>query len=246
LKFSRFRFVIIGLITLTVGLLLLFPARVAYQWFAPPGIALSGIDGTIWRGMAREGDVGGLYLRNVGWRVQPLKLFTGKIGYAVEADAASGFVDGGVAIGLGGSAELTGLTASLSLQSLQQKVGMPGLDGTVNLQFERLVFENGIPVAADGNLQVANLRAPLVHRSSIGGFRADFFTQESGIMASVEDTDAVLDLAGSLSLSPDRTYQFLAQVAPNANTPPDLREQMRFLGTPNERGQYELRLEGQL
>jgi hypothetical protein len=80
LKFSRFRFVIVGLITLTVGLLLLFPARVAYQWFAPPGIALSGIDGTIWRGMAREGDVGGLYLRNVGWRVQPLKLCTGKIG----------------------------------------------------------------------------------------------------------------------------------------------------------------------
>ena len=65
-------------------------------------------------------------------------------------------------------------------------------------------------------------------------------------MASIEDTDAVIDLAGSVSLSPDRTYQFLAQVAPKPNTPADLREQMRFLGTANDRGQYELRLEGQL
>ena len=123
---------------------------------------------------------------------------------------------------------------------------MPGLDGMVNLQFERLEFENGIPVAADGNLQVANLRAPLIYRAPIGGFRAEFFTQESGVMASVEDTDAVVDIAGSLSLSTDRTYQFLAQVAPKSDTPADLKEQMRFLGTANERGQYELRLEGQL
>lgn len=65
-------------------------------------------------------------------------------------------------------------------------------------------------------------------------------------MASVEDTDAIVDLAGSLSVSADRTYRFLAQVAPKSTTPEDLREQMRFLGTPNERGQYELRLEGQL
>jgi hypothetical protein len=123
---------------------------------------------------------------------------------------------------------------------------MPGLDGTANLQFERLVFENGIPVAADGTLEIANLLAPLIHRSSVGGFRAEFFTQESGIIASVEDTDAVVELAGSLTVSPDRTYQFLAQVAPKSTTPANLREQMRFLGTPNERGQYEMRLEGQL
>ena len=246
MTFTRSRLVIIGAITLLVGLLVMFPARVAYHWVAPPGVALSGIDGSIWRGQAREGEVGGIYLRNVNWRMQPLALFRAKLGYAVEADAASGFVAGIATIGMGGSAALQDLTASLSLRDFQGLVRMPGLDGMVNLQFERLEFENGIPVAADGNLQVANLRAPLIYRAPIGGFRAEFFTQESGVMASVEDTDAVVDIAGSLSLSTDRTYQFLAQVAPKSDTPADLKEQMRFLGTANERGQYELRLEGQL
>jgi len=243
---ARSRYLMIGLVTLFVGLLAMFPARVAYRWFAPPGVAMSGIDGSIWRAKVREGYIRGIYVRNVDLSMQPLALFTGKLGYAIEANAASGFVNGSVAIGPGGSAEWTDLTASFSLQALQDSVAMPGLSGTVNLKFERLAFENNVPVAAVGNVEVANLRAPLIHRAAIGGFRADFFTQETGVMASVEDTDAVVDLAGSLSLAPDRTYQFLAQVAPKGNTPAELKEQMRFLGTANERGQYELRLEGQL
>ena len=243
---TRSRFVIIGVITLLLGLLITFPARVAHHWFTPAGVAISGIQGSIWRGHALEGEMGGIYVRNLNWRMRPWQLFTGELAYSVEADALSGFINGDVAIGIGGSASLRNLTASLSLQSMQTIVGMPGLDGTANLQFERLVFENGVPVAADGTLEVANLIAPLIHRSPVGGFRAEFFTQESGVMASVEDTDAIVDLAGSLSVSADRTYRFLAQVAPKSTTPEDLREQMRFLGTPNERGQYELRLEGQL
>jgi general secretion pathway protein N len=243
---TRSRFVIIGVITLLLGLIILFPARVAHHWFTPAGVAISGIQGSIWRGHALEGEIGGIYVRNLNWRMQRWQLFTGELAYSIEADAASGFVNGEVAIGIGGSASLRNLTASLSLASIQSIVGMPGLDGTANLQFERLVFENGIPVAADGTLEIANLLAPLIHRSSVGGFRAEFFTQESGVIASVEDTDAVVELAGSLTVSPDRTYQFLAQVAPKSTTPANLREQMRFLGTPNERGQYELRLEGQL
>jgi general secretion pathway protein N len=244
--FPHKRHVIIGVITLIIGLLIMFPARVAYQWIAPPGIALSGIQGTIWNGQAGEGNIAGLYLRNIDWRLQPSALFGGKLGVEFEADGASGFASGEAAIGLGGSAELTDVSASLSLQSLQELIGMPGLQGTVNLQFERVVLADGLPIAADGNLQIANLRVPMIHRSSLGGFRADFFTQESGVMASVEDTDGVVEIAGSVSLAADRTYQFLAQVAPKENTPEDLRRQMSFLGSPNERGQYELRLEGQL
>jgi len=243
---TRSRFVIIGVITLLLGLLIIFPARVAHHWFTPEVVAISGIQGSIWRGHALEGEIGGIYVRNLNWRMRPWQLLTGELAYDIEADAVSGFVNGEVAIGVGGSASIRNLTASMSLQSMQSIVGMPGLDGTANLQFERLVFENGIPVAAAGTLEVANLVAPLIHRSSVGGFRAEFFTQESGIVASVEDTDAVVELAGSLSVSLDRTYQFLAQVAPKGTTPASLREQMRFLGTPNERGQYELRLEGQL
>jgi general secretion pathway protein N len=243
---SRSRLAIIGLVTLLIGLVAMFPARVAYHWVSPPGVAIAGIEGTVWSGRARDGQVAGLYLRDIGWRMRPLALFKGQLAYAVEADAASGFATANVALGAGGRAVLEDLTASLTLKDLQEIVGMPGLDGAASLQFQRLAFENGVPVAANGVLEVANLLAPKVHRSPLGGFRVEFFTQDTGIVASVEDVDAVVDLAGSLTLTADRSYQFIGQVAPTENTPSGLREQMRFLGSPNDRGNYEVRLEGQL
>ena len=118
--------------------------------------------------------------------------------------------------------------------------------GTLNLQFERLTIENEIPVTASGHFEVSNLVAPNIHRSSIGGYRAEFFTQDVGIVASVEDTDGLIDVAGSLQLSPDRTYQFVAQLAAKNNTPANIKQQLQYLGSANERGQHELRLEGKL
>lgn len=246
MKVSRTRYILIGVATFVIGLFALFPARVAYHWFAPPGVALSGIDGTIWRGSALAAQAGGLYLRNLSWRMRPGALLGARIGYGLEADASSGFLKTNVALGLGGKAALTDLSASLSLESLQQLVRMPGLSGALTLRFERLDIENGVPVAADGLAELANLRAPLVHRAPIGGFRAEFLTQDAAIIASVEDTDASIDLAGSLTIAADRTYQFIGKVAPTGNTPDELREQMAYLGTPNDRGQFDVRLEGQL
>jgi len=243
---NRSRLVVVGSITLMLGLVMFFPARVAYQWFAPDAIAVTGIDGSIWNGRAREARISGIYLRDLSWRLKPQSFFVGKMGYVVEARPTSGFVDGSVAVGVTGTVTLSDLTASIPLESLQQVVALPGLRGVVNAQFERLTLEDGLPVAADGTLEVTDLVAPLVHRGSIGGYRAEFFTQETGVMASVEDTDGFVDLAGSLQIASDRSYQFIGQLAAKSNTPANVRRQMQFLGSPNERGQHELRLEGQL
>ena len=242
----RGRLITAGVITLLIGLVTAFPARVAYQWFAPPGFSLEGISGSVWYGRAAQARIEGIYLREISWRFRPLGLVSGKLAYAVEAKPVSGFVNTRVFVGVTGAIRFEELQASLPLQPFENLVGMPGLRGTVNLQFDRIVIEDGLPVAANGELAVANLVAPLVHRGSIGGYRAEFFTQNTGVHASVADTDGVLDIAGSFEITADRSYQFLAKLAPKADTPDNLRSQMRFLGTPNDRGQYELRLEGQL
>jgi len=243
---SRMRFIVAGCVTLIAGLIIFFPARVAYQWFAPPTINLAGISGSVWNGEVSQVKIGSIYLQDLSWRIKPLSLFTGKPGYRFEASPAPGFIDGQVAISLSGRITISDLRGSLPLELLEGPVGIRGLRGTVNLQFERLTIENEIPVAAIGHFEVSNLVAPNIHRASIGGYRAEFFTQDVGIVASVEDTDGLIDVAGSLQLSPDRTYQFVAQLAAKNNTPANIKQQLQFLGSANERGQHELRLEGEL
>ena len=39
-----------GVLAMLVALVALFPARVAYHWFAPDAVRVSGIDGSIWQG----------------------------------------------------------------------------------------------------------------------------------------------------------------------------------------------------
>ncbi len=241
-----YRLAAAGVVTFLLGLIILFPARVAYEMFVPDGVAVSGLSGSIWRGSARELSAGGIYVRDIEWRVKPLALLGGRFAVAVEAAPSGGFVEADVSLGLGGSIRMTDLNASLSLNSLSDLVGMGALSGTANARFERLEFEDNFPVNANGSVELANVFAAVVAREPIGGYLAEFQSADGVITASVEDTDGVFDIAGQLQLTPDRNYLFLGLVAPKDTTPARQREQMRFLGSPNERGQYELRLEGQL
>lgn len=240
------RLIIVFVATLVVGLAVTFPARVAYHWFAPSAVALSGISGSVWRGSASQANVGGLYLGELRWRLQPLALVRGRASFDVTASPAGGVLDGNAAIGFGGDVYLAQTRASLPLDAISGLAGMPGLRGTATADIERLRLRDGLPVAAEGSAEVRGLVLPLVSPQPIGGYRIEFFTQEDGVVASVEDTDGLVDIAGRMLFGLDRSYEFLGQLAAKSETPTAVADQMRFLGSPNARGQYELRLEGTL
>ena len=243
---TRKTLVVAGLLTFVVAFVGLFPARVAYHWFAPPAVQLGGLQGTIWSGSAAEMSAAGLYLRDLEWRLRPLRLFTGKLGARVAASPSSGFLEADVAAGLGGDIALANVNASLPLRDIASILRVAGLSGNASLQFEELRFRDGLPVAATGTLAVADLVAPMVDPSPIGSYRAEFFTDDNAVVGSLEDVSGAFDLAGSITLSSDRSYVFLGKVAATDSTSEKLRQQLRFLGSPNERGQHDIRLEGQL
>jgi len=243
---SRSRLIKVGLLVFVVGLILMFPARVAYRWFAPAEFAASGISGSVWSGHAKEVITYGAYFRDLSWRIRLLDLVTAKLGYAIESKLASGSVDANIAIGIGGTLRVTDLQASLPLASMQSISSLAGIRGSVSANFSEIRIESAMPVAAEGVLEITGLTLPLVSSDPLGGFKAEFFSQDSGITASIEDTNAVIDLAGSLQLSPDGSYQLLAHLTATGDTPAPIRQQLQFLGSANDRGQHELRLEGRL
>jgi general secretion pathway protein N len=243
---SKRGLILVGVITLLLGLLIKMPARVAVHWLAPPAVTISGIQGTVWSGSAGEASVAGVYLRDVQWDIEPLQLFTGALSYRISATPVSGFLETGMSIGFGGAVSLTDLRAALPLETFADFIGVRGLQGSGSFQFERLEIVDGMAVVADGTLQIADLIVPMVSRDSLGGYKVDFFTQDDGISASIEDSDGVLDLAGSLEVKADRSFALLAEVIVTPQTPEGARRQLRMLPPANERGQQELRLEGVL
>jgi general secretion pathway protein N len=218
---------------------------VAYRLASPPHVAISGLSGTVWQGSAREFSTNGVYLRDLEWRMRPLSLVTGSAVFDVSGSPVSGFFESEVAVGASGSITLRDLSAALPLAMFERAAGVSGLRGQLSLQIERLKLVNGRPEALDGSVNVADLLVPLLGRTTLGGYRADFFTQSDGvIVGSVEDTDGVVDLAGRLQITRDKAYSFLGQVVPKTETPDSLLMRIRYLPEGDRPGQHELRLDG--
>jgi len=240
------RFIIAGLLVFVVVLLVTFPARVAYRWFAPPAVRLSGIAGSIWNGTATEGLAAGAYIRDISWQFKPLLLLSGKLAFATSSSPASGTMRTDVAVSLDGSLTLSGLSGSVPLDLVHQAFQQNGISGDLSLQFETLVLENGIPVSANGSVTIANLYARDLSAGTLGDFRTDFRTTASGITGNVDDIAGVLDIEAVITLLPNRTYSLIGEVAARPGAPPSIEQQLRFLGSPNERGLRPFRFEGEL
>ncbi|MGI9235339.1 MAG: type II secretion system protein N [Woeseiaceae bacterium] len=237
---------LVAVVTLIVALVTMFPARVAYRWVAPVGVSASGIQGTAWRGSAEAVSVQNVFLSDISWRIKPLHLLTGQAKYRVKGSPVSGFVEADVGIGIGGTLAVSDLTASLSLNPFAKAFNVRGLQGDASLQFERIELQEGLPSVADGTIRVSKLVTPRLSRDTIGGYEAEFFSRDDGIAATIEDTDGVLDLAGSLEVKEDGSYQFLGKVVAKPQAPAGLKRQIESLGSADDRGQREIRVEGVL
>ena len=108
-----------GIAVFALGLVLNFPVRVAYHWFAPDTLQLNGLSGSLWRGSAAEGLVGNVYLRNIAWRFRPLALLGGKIGVDASADPPSGFLEARVAVSPTGTVTFRDVNGTLALQAFE-------------------------------------------------------------------------------------------------------------------------------
>jgi hypothetical protein len=233
-----------GALVFVVGLVAMFPARVAIHWWVPADLAIAGIEGSVWSGRANEASYGGMYCKDVSWSINGLRLFVGELSYRVNATPASGLFESDIGVGRDGAISLSNLTAELPLGLFEKVAAIRGLRGRARFDFERVKILDNLAVVADGVLTVANLTVPIVARDSLGGYRAEFFTQNNGIAASIEDTDGVVDLAGSIQVRKDRTFEFIGQVVAKPNTPESVSRQLQFLPPADDRGQQEIRLEG--
>jgi len=244
--YSPKRLIVVGVATLLLGLLATFPARIAYHWFAPATLQLAGIDGTVWRGSATEGQAAGLYIRNLYWTFKPLSLLTGKLAFNTRMDPAGGFMQTDLFTGMNGDILFENLEGAVSIGALRDLIQIPGLDGRISLQFSALEIIDNLPATANGVAEITNLFVAGLSSAPIGDFRAEFSSTSDGILASIEDTAGMFDLAGTLRVSPDGVYSLIGLIAPTTTTTPQVIEQLRFLGSPNARGQREFRLEGEL
>lgn len=240
------RLITAGVVTFVLGVIVLLPARVVYHAADLPGVRLMGIDGTLWQGSAAAGSIQGMYVENLAWRLRPGALFTGRLAYDVDLEPAGGFLSATVAVTPSGAVSVSDVDGAIAIASVRPVIPAAGIDGTVRLAIAEAVIADGAPSRLVGTVEITNLSAAGLSRTPIGDFRAEFSTSERGIIGSIDDTNGMLDVAATIELTPDRAYVLSGLVAPTPTAPSTVVEQLRFLGSPNERGQRPFRFEGRL
>lgn len=246
MKISTRFTVISAVLILLLGLIANFPARLAYSWFAQDYFAVSGISGSIWSGSAQQANINGIYLSDTEWQLSVLRLFTGKLAASVNTAPPAGELSANILVQSDGSLHISNLEGQVPISILAGIVPLVGVSGTIVPRLAEIDIKEGRLINVVGSITIANLISQSVVPDVLGTFLVELQSTDSGIVGSVEDVEALIDIAGAITLSHQGAYSFIGQIAEKNTTPARLRQELTGLGPVNARGQRDFRLEGSL
>ena len=240
------------LLALGIGAFALFalvtlPAATVLSFFHPPGVTLSGVSGTIWKGRAQAVRSGNLHVGSVEWDLSILPLLTGKLGADVKITRSDGFAEGSIAVS-GARVTVRGLNASLPLSALPPNIVRGGWTGTATLRLPQLALENAWPVALTGTIEIANLVGPANRPAALGGYKVVFpeGAAADGLQGALSDTGGPLAVNGTIDLRKDRSYLVNGLIATRPDAPSDMARTLEILGAPDAQGRRQFSIEGSL
>ena len=238
-----------GVAAFLVFTIALVPASVLTRWL-PPGVAVVGLDGTIWSGRASSVNLQGRDLGAASWSCRPWPLLVFEWSCRVTLQPSGGQV----------SASLSGdfdaneivareLTGSLPIAFLEGIVTPAGWTGRLDLEVARARIANGLPQDAEGKLFVRALKAPGPSGALLGDFELTIGEGAVGtgtLTGRLNDLGGPLRVRGTIELKRDRSYFVSGEVAPGPGAGPAIFDTLGFLGPPDSTGRRPFSVEGTL
>lgn len=230
-----------------------FPAGVVVQWLVPPGLSVSGVQGTLWSGSAASIAGDGLAVRDVRWNVRPWQLLLGRVSAAVEARLPDGFVATDM-VASPRSIRFANLRGGAALSSLTNVLPVRGMRGQASVALESLELEGNWPTRVVGELRLAGLEvAPFVSNGrqqllALGDYTVTFTAAPPReIAARFVDNGGPLDVNGTVSIDATRSYTLDALIEPRAGADEQLVQGLTIMtAEPDAEGRRRLTLTGSL
>ncbi|HFD92631.1 MAG TPA: type II secretion system protein N [Gammaproteobacteria bacterium] len=200
------------------------------------------ISGTVWEGRAAVVDVGDNRLDNVHWTLRPWALLLGRLEARIDFAKGDGRISTIAGRTFGGSVYVHDVSGELPLSDLESFISKNpmGLSGKLDIALADLTLADHLIESVNGTLTVegAGLGAPV--NTTIGNFTMDLETGGEGIRGVLRDTGGPLQAEGLLLLEADGSYKFTMELSLRDPARNDLRNALRFIGTPSADGKVSL------
>jgi general secretion pathway protein N len=227
----------IGAAALVVFLLVLvaeFPAAWA-AGFMPRAVSCQQLSGSIWNGTCSGLVAQGTPFGDVSWTLRPARLLAGRLNLDVDWMQATNFARGNLEFGFGGALTARDFHATFPLDRQMVPQLPPGIHGSAQADLAALHFDGKRVTAVQGQLDVHGLAES--DGTALGDYRLSFPGGGSDEPAGhLSDLGGPLSVDGTLRLTRDPGFMLDAHVAARPSAPPDLAQQIQYLGSPDAQG----------
>jgi general secretion pathway protein N len=219
-------------------------ARLPATWVipAPPSPVTCGdVDGSIWSGTCSGLTVEGTPLGEMTWSVHALRLLTGKLSANIVLRRPAGAVSGDFAIGLDKSITARNVQANIPFdQSIKTLLpALRSLSGSANANIVYAHVAKNILTQIEGRIEVHDLTDQDRNGvTPLGSYSVTFPGGGSGDpTGELRDIGGPLAIQGTVRVMQNQPgVELQGYVTPRADTPPDLRHQLEYLGSPDAQG----------
>jgi general secretion pathway protein N len=239
------KIIISGILLWLFFLVATLPARLVLHWLpANLPITASGVDGTLWRGQAAVITVNRQTVTNVEWGLNPLWLFTGKIGGSISIDDPGISAEGGWRLGFDQTVYLSDMTVTVEAQRLSGYLPVKGiaLEGKVRADIESLAYHpKSGPFDVEARLywlkSAAAIAGPVI---KLGNFTLKAQSSEDGaVRLTLQKAQNLLDAQGDILIRWNKDITLNLSVT--EQVPEQLQSTIAFL-KPDNKGRRQLQM----
>jgi general secretion pathway protein N len=220
-------------------------ARLPASWVLPgpdSGVTCADADGTIWNGTCTGLTVQQQHIGDLSWEVHAMRLLAGKVNVDVVVTRPTGTVSGNVESGLDKKITARNIQADLPLDA-ELTSGLPpdfqGLRGKLHAQIAYLRVDGQAIGAIEGVIEAHDLtNGQGAGAQPWGSYSLTFPPPTTGDpLGQIKDLGGgPLIVEGTLRLTPEPGFDVQGLVTARPTAPPELAQEIQYLGSPDAQG----------
>jgi general secretion pathway protein N len=219
-------------------------ARLPASWLSgalPPEMTCGQISGTLWNGACSTLSVRGAPLGDLRWQLHALPLLTGKVASLAQLDGPAGSVTSEVEVRSDHDITARNLRANINMDPALLPQAPATLRGHARFNLSLLRIEHERIAALEGQIDVRDLEQRGAQNGALGDYVLTFPAARASArggepIGDVRSVKGPFDVEGTLRLTREPGFELQGVVAAGPDAPPDIVQQLKYLGAPDSRG----------
>jgi general secretion pathway protein N len=240
------------LIAYLVFLVITLPAKLALSYLPlPPQVVISQVTGTIWHGQAEKVSYDNIDVVDLVWDTSFVAMLTGAIEANVQFGRGKSSLRGHGDVGYssnGGYAKNVAVEANSEWLLMASNIPVPvTTSGEVKLEVSDA--QQGQPWCEQlsGKLTWSNAGIQsLIGNIIVDSAVANLSCEDGALVANIKQASSQLRLSGIAKLAAGNKYSLSAVLVPSNELPESIRTNLRYIGKPNAKGEYQLNYSGRI